>query len=88
MFIYQNNKLYAENGDKLVGVDVYSDNVLTVENTEIDLKGQYEILYPFEVYARFEIPYIFPRENVEGKKEITNGTVGQTKRSGRKSAAK
>lgn len=92
MFVYQNGKLYSQDGNKLVGVDVYSDNVLLVEGTEVEFDHTIGmILEPFEVRCKFQIeitPYIFPREEKIEKVEIKDDTVRKTKTTSRKSTSK
>lgn len=98
MYAYQDGKLYVQVGDKLVGVDVYSDNVLLVEDSEVELDHSLAtLLEPFEVRCKFQIdvaPYIFPREvkveeEVIAKKvEIKDDTVRKTKTTTRKSTSK
>lgn len=97
MFAYQNGKLYRQVGQKLVGVDVYSDKVLLVEDSEVELDhALVTMLEPFEVRCKFQInetPYIFPREvKVEEVKveevEIKDDTVAKAKTTTRKSPRK
>lgn len=65
MYVYQNGKLYSQVEDKLVGVEIYSDKIILLEDCvdEIDIDAMF--LTPHEVRCKFQIetnPYIFPRE--------------------------
>ena len=86
MFAYQDGKLYAQHGDKLVGVEIYSDQVVPVEGTETVLGKEFEFLTLQEVRLKFNIvngeKYIFPKEVIEG--EPTSDTQSTTKRTRRK----
>ncbi len=56
MFILQDNMLYALVGTQLVGVEVYTDRVLQLDNVKADVisdKAQY--LTKQEVMAKFQI---------------------------------
>lgn len=98
MYVYQDGKLYAEiEGNKLVGVDIYSDKVLIVEGSETERSEAYDVLLPIEARARFIIdgePYLFPREDKVNEQKIAekgvvdNVTVGEVKKSTRKSSGK
>lgn len=85
MFVYQNDRLYAQHGDKLVGVEIYSDQVIPVEGTETVLGKNFELLTLQEVRLKFNIiagnEYIFPKEVIEGEPTSdTKGTVRKSKR--------
>lgn len=72
MYIYQDGKLYVENGrGKLIGVEIHPDKIIKVKGTETKLSDDYEVLTPFEVQAKFNIvngeEYIFP---VDKKEEV------------------
>lgn len=93
MYIYQDNKLYSLLGEnELVGVDVYSDKVLPIDNTNTLLGLDYLVLTKREVNVKFHIdeqPYIFPIERTiisdeqeSQKKDVVtkeNDTVGKVK---------
>ena len=87
MYIYQNGKLYLQVGDKLVGVEIYSDQVLCIDGYDTVLEENHLVLSPLEVRCKFqtdEHPYIFPK--VEGV--VKNDTVTTPKRTARKSTSK
>lgn len=64
MYIYQNGKLYRLLGEnKLVGVEIYPDKVLEINDTETELGEVFEVYTKNEVQKKFHIedePYIFP----------------------------
>lgn len=86
MFVYQNGKLYAQHGDKLVGVEIHSDLITPVEGADTTLADEFELLTVQEMKLKFNIvngeDYIFPKEVIEG--EPTNDTKGTTRRTKRK----
>lgn len=92
MYVYQNGKLYIEVEEKLVGVEIYSDKTLLVEDCDSTfIDGQ--ILTPFEVQCMFNIketPYIFPREIVDQPKGevVQDEPIKPIKRTARKSTSK
>lgn len=87
MYIYQNGKLYAEiDGNKIIGVDIYSDKILTVDKTETSVCEEHEVLTSMEVYARFELPILFPREVEKGVDSLD--TTGKTKKPSRRATSK
>ena len=96
MYVYQHGKLYVQVEDKLVGVDFYSDKVLLVEGSEVELDHEVaDMLEPFEVRCKFQIelePYIFPREVKEEVKEeevvIKDEPIRKAKTTTRKSTSK
>ena len=93
MFIYQNGKLYTQHGDKLVGVEIYSDKVIVVEGTETTLADSYETFTPFEVRCKWNIEsggcYIFPKDEIEVKEKVEEiEPVKPVKRPYRKSTRK
>ena len=78
MYILQDGKLYIRNGEKIVGVEIYPDNIITVKGSETDLR-EYEELTVYEVYRKFNIdvePYVFPKS----KKGVSNGTTSKTEK--------
>lgn len=69
MYVYQEGKLYIQKGETLVGVEIYSDKVLLVENEQAILDESLGVLFltKSEIYSKFGIatqPYIFPRSEV------------------------
>lgn len=86
MFIYQDGKLYARDGDKLVGVNISSDSITVVEGTNAKLGKQYVSLTKREVLLKFNIvggeTYTFP---VPTKEVVADGPTKSTKRTTRKS---
>lgn len=94
MYIYQNGKLYIQKDNRLIGVEIYSDKVLTVEGTETELSENHERFTPFEVYCKFQIrntPYIFPRDTVKVDKKVVekdNDTVGEVKATAKRRSTK
>ena len=85
MYVYQNGKLYRQDGEKLVGVEIYSDKVLLIEGTETTIAEEHKMYSHYEVRCKFQtdaIPYIFPREpkeelKVEAKKVAPKKAVKQ-----------
>lgn len=94
MYIYQNGKLYVQDGDFLVGVEIYPDKVRLIAGTETTLDKDAQRLTYYEVSCKWNIrggnAYIFPVEkNAEIPREVeVNDTVGKTKTSTRKSSRK
>lgn len=91
MYILQNGKMYIESGhNKIIGVEIHPDKIITIKGTEIKLEGEYEVLTAFEVRCRYNLDagdsYVFP---VEKKKEVVdNEPVINTKKPVRKSTRK
>lgn len=73
MYIYQDGKVYVQEGNDIVGVEIHPDSLIKLEKTRKKLGDGFEILTPFEVYAKFQIstenPYLFPVEEVETEVE-------------------
>lgn len=95
MFVYQNGKLYVQDGNKIVGVEIYPNSVKKVKGTETKQEKNALVLNHFEVQAKFQLKdknYIFPqepkKEEVEVKGEVTDGTTSKTKATPRKSTRK
>lgn len=96
MYVYQNGKLYRQNGEILVGVEIYPDHVLLIEGTETKLAEDYVLYSHYEVRCKFHIdtrPYIFPQEKKEEVKvEVAKNepvkSVRKTKATPRKSTSK
>lgn len=68
MYILQEGKLYIQDGDSLVGIEIYPDKVLKVKGTETGYVIPYQMLTPFEVRCKFQLndggTYIFPKEEL------------------------
>ena len=66
MFVYTNNKLYLQDGDKIVGVNLDTRGSTVVKGTSLkfDYKEKYIILTPREANMKFQIAsggsYKFP----------------------------
>lgn len=92
LYIYQNGKLYTQDGDKLVGVEIYPDHVIKVEGTETELAEVYDVFTPYEVKCKWHInegeSYIFPREIKKAKEVDANEPITKPKRTPRKSTGK
>lgn len=75
MYIYQNGKLYVQDGGKLVGVDISPLNVTKIKTETGDIELEHSVLTPSEMRAKFTDEngeYKFPRKKkVEGKKDDT-----------------
>lgn len=90
MFIYQNGKLYVQDGNKFVGVEIYSDKITKVKGTEVTKNKNSKLLSHFEVRAKFQLdekPYIFPVEK-ESKVEVKDEPTPKAKATPRKSTRK
>lgn len=91
MYIYQNDKLYVEDGNILVGVEIYPDCIKKISGTETKLADNFLCLTHSDVYNKFQIeftPYIFPIEKKEEQGVIEDGdkpTITKAKTSTRKS---
>ena len=96
MYVYQNGKLYLQDGEKLVGVEIYFDKVLPIKGTETKMGKLYELLTKYEVMCKFHIaenPYIFPQEvkkveEVKGEVELNEPVTKVKKPARRKSTSK
>ena len=83
MFVYQNGKLYIQNGDKIVGVECYPDFIKKVNGSETKQSEDALILTNSEMMAKFNImdaPYIFPQEKKEEKKEVIKDATSKAKK--------
>lgn len=72
MYILQNGKLYVQDGDKLVGVEIYLDKGSVRLDKEVaKLSDTYEMCTKADVICRFHLsidnPYIFPREVIDNE---------------------
>ena len=68
MYIYQNGKLYVQDGDKVVGVEIHSHKVNRIAGTEDLISSDAIFLTPFEVQCKFHLDttdYTFPVEKKE-----------------------
>lgn len=86
MYIYQDGKLYVQDGGHLIGVDITPDGVTKIKGTETKLADNHEVCSKYEVRCRFgldENPYIFPRET-EVKHESVDNTQKPTRKYTRK----
>ena len=95
MFIRQDGKLYVKVSEKkIIGVEIYPDNVKRVEGTEVTLNKNHEEFSATDIWVKYNIrednPYIFPVEKkVEKKEDVSEGgTTKSTKKSTRKSRSK
>lgn len=79
MYIYQNDKLYVQQGDNLVGVEIHSNEVILLKTEKSKLEKQFELLTPVEVHARFQGEYKFPKKEV-----IEDDATGTVKTGSRK----
>jgi len=82
MYIYQNGKLYLQEGEQLVGVNIDSDKVVSVEGSQTILADDFMSLTSYEVRCKFQlhrIPYVFPIGEVK-----KDEPVSKPKRSPRK----
>lgn len=82
MYVYQNGKLYRQVDGKLVGVEIYSDKILLVDNSNPVMEDDSLILTPQEVRCKFQI------ENIPKGEVVENDTVRTPKRTPRKSNSK
>lgn len=93
MYILQNGKLYAQEGDKLVGVNISLGKIEKLKETA-KLGKDFQVLTPAEVRAKFNImgggSYKFPvPKKVTKKTEVVNdGTTKSTKKSTGRSSRK
>lgn len=55
MFIYQNGKLYVQDGDTLVGVEIHPDKIIKVEDEVATLSKSAMYLTLDEVIRKFQI---------------------------------
>ena len=87
MFIYQNGKVYIQDGDSIVGVNVnpFSTTVVKGTKQKFDVNSDYLLLTQSDMYAKFNIlngeSYVFPfKKTGVDKNESINETeiVGST----------
>lgn len=96
MFVYQNGKMYVQDGGKLIGVEIYPDKVIKVSGTETTLDANARFYTPFEVRCQYNLDnggeYIFPQEKkvevVVEKGVEEHGTTGHSEIPVRKSHRK
>lgn len=97
MFVYQDGKLYAMQGDKLVGVNISPTGLVTVAGIETSLGSKYELLTLRDVMLKFNMAecntHVFHEVKTEAKNEevtevATDGQAKPVKRTTRKSTSK
>lgn len=94
MYILQDGKLYVQDGDVLVGVNVTPTGTTKINTEKTKFGNSYSLLTPFEVRAKFNIAsgesYMFPVKKVEEPKvEVAkDDTVGKAKNPTRKPATR
>jgi hypothetical protein len=97
MYIYQEGKLYVQDGEFLVGVNVTPSGSYLLEKERVKKSDKYSILTPSEVQAKFGIvrgeTYEFPVKKKEVVPEpkvevVTDEPVRKTKTTTRKSTRK
>lgn len=92
MYVKQDGKFYIQDGDILVGVEIYPDKVLKVDGTETTLGESYQLLTPFEIRCKLNLDsggsYIFPMPEKEVMEVDVNVTVDKTKSTSGKSKRK
>lgn len=75
MFVLKNGNIYLATEKQLVGVNVYSDKVVTVEGSEIQKRQPYTQVTLATAKLKFGItedtPYTFP---IEKKKRVQRKT--------------
>lgn len=55
MFVYQNDKLYVQSGDKLVWVEIHSDQTFTYIKGDFKIQPSARFLTSTEVDAKFRL---------------------------------
>lgn len=85
MYIYQNNKLYVQEGDTLVGVEIHPDKILRIDGETARLSNSAMYLTLEEVIKKFQInlgktfgtvekvaePVVQVTEKPEGEENVT-----------------
>lgn len=96
MYIYQNGKLYLEQSENLIGVNIDANGVHQIKGTETKSIKTAIRLTPYEVKAKFHLfegeTYIFPQvikkvEKVE-QEVVKNDTTRHNESSARKRSRK
>lgn len=91
MFIRQDGKIFIQDGDKIVGVEIYPDKIVKLKDTKTNLLTEHEIFTANEIKRKYNIsednPYIFPKEVVEKGVEAIEPTT-ETKKPAKKPRGK
>lgn len=100
MYVYQNDKLYVQLEDGLVGVEIHSNETVLLKDKRAKLGARFELLTQTEVDARFqgefkEVVEVVEKEEEEEEEveeeveEVTkDDSIGKAKASTRKSTGK
>ena len=100
MYVYQNDKLYVQLEDGLVGVEIHSNETVLLKDKRAKLGARFELLTQTEVDARFqgefkEVVEVVEKEEEEDEEveeeveEVTkDDSIGKAKASTRKSTGK
>lgn len=94
MYVIQDGKLYIQDGDMIVGVDVHPHIITKVEGTETTVSGNYKMFDGYEIKRKYHIVdgecYIFPRdiEEIEENGVDINESIDNIKKPTRKSTSK
>ena len=97
MYVYQNDKLYVQLEDGLVGVEIHSNETVLLKDKKAKLGARFELLTQTEVDARFqgefkEVVEVVENEEEEEEEEVEEVTkddsIGKAKASTRKSTGK
>ena len=99
MYVYQNDKLYVQLEDGLVGVEIHSNETVLLKDKRAKLGARFELLTQTEVDARFqgefkEVVEVVENEEEEEEEEeeveevTKDDSIGKAKASTRKSTGK
>lgn len=95
MYVYQNDKLYVQLEDGLVGVEIHSNETVLLKDKRAKLGARFELLTQTEVDARFQgefkevVEVVESEEEEEEVEEVTkDDSIGKAKASTRKSTGK
>ena len=96
MYVYQNDKLYVQLEDGLVGVEIHSNETVLLKDKKAKLGARFELLTQAEVDARFQGEFKEVVEVVENEEEeedeveevTKDDSIGKAKASTRKSTGK
>ena len=94
MYIYQNNKLYVQEGDTLVGVEIYPDKILRIDGEtarlsksaryltleEVIKKFQINLGNTFGVVEKIEEEVVQVTEETEGEENVTVDNIKKPRR--------
>lgn len=79
MFIRQDGKVFIQEGNKIVGVEIYTDNIVKVNGTETKLLDGYELYTATEIKKKYNIrednPYIFTQEKKPTETKVVEQDV-------------